>query len=56
MTQNKKRLGLAVPLWMYQRLCDLAGMKGSTINALCLDIFWEYFNGPEDTEQEKSAG
>lgn len=43
MTQNKKRLGLAVPLWMYQKLCDLAADKGQTINGVCLDVFWAYF-------------
>ena len=52
MTKIKKRLGLAVPLWMYQKLCDLAGSKGQTINGVCLDVFWAYFkqNGLLDTD------
>lgn len=43
MTQSKKRLGLSIPLTLHKRLLDLAEYRGKTINSLCLDIFWEYF-------------
>lgn len=40
---NKKRLGLTVPLVLHKLLQDKAKYQGKTINALCLEIFWEYF-------------
>ena len=42
-TQIKKRLGLTVPIRLHKKLVDKAEYQGKTINALCLDIFWEYF-------------
>ncbi len=43
MTQNRKRLGLAVPEVLYEKLTDQAKYQGKTINSTCLDIFWDYF-------------
>lgn len=43
MTQIKKRLGLSIPMFLYQKVVAEAEYRGKTINALCLDIFWEYF-------------
>ncbi len=40
---NKKRLGLAIPVSLYEKIREEAGYRGKTINALCLDVFWRYF-------------
>ena len=45
---NKKRLGLAVPLNLYKKIKDRAKYQGKTINAWCLDVFWDYFENREN--------
>lgn len=47
MTQQKRRLGLAVPKLLYEKISDRAAYQGKTINSTCLDIFWEYFETRE---------
>lgn len=55
MTQQKKRLGLSVPTSLYEKLADLSEYQGKTINSLCLDIFWRYFDDkPSDTGQDSA--
>ena len=44
----KKRLGLSISIHLYQRLQKKAEYQGKTLNALCNDILWKYF------EQEES--
>lgn len=43
MTQYKKRLGLTIPNILYKEITDKAKYQGKTINAVCLEIFWDYF-------------
>lgn len=50
---NKKRLGLTVTQSLYEKLADKAAYQGKTINALCLEIFWDYF---EFTNSNKTGG
>lgn len=40
---NKKRLGLTVPAILYEKILDKANYQGKTLNSICLDILWEYF-------------
>lgn len=49
---NKKRLGLAVPLTLHKKLVSRAEYQGKTINALCLDIFWDYFESRKIQSEE----
>lgn len=49
---NKKRMGLAVPINLYNKMVELAKYHGKTINALCLEIFWDYF---EDKQKIKRS-
>ena len=42
--KNKKRLGLTIPISLYKMITDKASYQGKTINSICLDIFWEYFD------------
>lgn len=42
MTQ-KKRLGLSIPRNLYDKIVEKANYQGKTINAMCLEIFWDYF-------------
>ena len=49
---NKKRLGLTVPLNLYEKIKEKAAYQGKTINAFCLDVFWKYF---EKASQEDDA-
>ncbi|WP_175557245.1 hypothetical protein [Eubacterium maltosivorans] len=44
---NKKRLGLCIPIRLHEKLNDQAEYQGKTMNSLCLDIFWEYFENKE---------
>lgn len=46
-TKQKRRLGLTIPLSLHEKLLDKAEYQGKTINATCLDIFWEYFEEKE---------
>ncbi len=43
MTKIKKRLGLSVPKTLYEKIVDIATYYGKTINSMCIDIFWDYF-------------
>lgn len=43
MTQERKRLGLAIPTVLYEKIANKAKYQGKTINAVCLEIFWDYF-------------
>lgn len=49
MTKEKRRLGLAVNESLYWRLKKLAEYHGKTINATCVDIFWDYFKRESKT-------
>lgn len=42
-TNGKKRLGLRVPINLYKKLLNKSETHGKTINALCLEILWNYF-------------
>ena len=55
MANNKKRLGLAVPELMYIRLKEKADYQGKTINATCLEIFWDYFDRKKKTMSESDT-
>ena len=50
---NKKRLGLAVPMTLYEKIRNEAKYLGKTINAVCLDALWNHF---EKEQREKDAG
>ncbi len=52
-TQNKKRLGLAIPKKLYEYIKYKAEYQGKTINSMCLDIFWEYFESKEKSKREE---
>lgn len=58
----RKRLGLAMPVALYEKISNKAKYQGKTINSLCLDIFWEYFEQREcrkvnsTGEQREPAG
>lgn len=43
MTQNKKRLGLTIPDALHKKIQGAAQYQGKTINSVCLEIFWDYF-------------
>ncbi|MDO4470953.1 MAG: hypothetical protein Q4C84_14040 [Bacillota bacterium] len=47
MTETKKRLGLAIPVVLYEKILEQAKYQGKTLNSLCLEIFWEYFESRE---------
>jgi len=51
-TNDKKRLGLAVPELLYINLKEKADYQGKTINATCLEIFWDYFDRKKKTVSE----
>lgn len=55
MTQTKKRLGLSVPINLYEKISDRAAYQGKTINSLCLDAFWEYFEKKQSEIVRESA-
>jgi hypothetical protein len=44
---NKKRLGLAIPLTLYEKIKEETIYRGKTINSLCLDVLWGYFEEKE---------
>ena len=46
--QDKKRLGLTIPKSLYEKIVSLAEYQGKTINSVCLDIFWNYFEQKEN--------
>lgn len=56
MTQQKRRLGLAVPKSLYEKISDKARYHGKTINSTCLDIFWEYFESKERPNPANPVG
>lgn len=49
---SKRRLGLTIPQNLYQRLSEKASYQGKTLNAMCLEIFWEYFDEKEKMKVE----
>ena len=53
MTQKRKRLGLAIPKKLYEHIKHKAEYQGKTINSMCLDIFWEYFESKEKSKREE---
>lgn len=53
MTQSKKRLGLNVPKNLYEKLKRKAEYQGKTINAVCLEIFWDYFESKSDKREKE---
>ncbi len=50
---TKKRLGLSVSIHLYQRLQKKAEYQGKTMNALCNDILWKYFEQEESSRSNK---
>jgi hypothetical protein len=52
MTQQKRRLNLTVPLVLHKLLKEKTKYHGKTINALCLEIFWDYFEKKEPTKNK----
>lgn len=56
MTQSKKRLGLTVPITMYEKLLEKSQYQGKTINSTCLDIFWDYFESKERPDPTNPVG
>ena len=54
MTQSKRRLGLTVPLNLYEKLVAVAEYHGKTINSTCIDIFWAYFKSEHGKADSKS--
>ena len=52
---NKKGLGLAIPIVLHRKLQDKAKYQGKTINALCLEIFWKYFEERTEESERKSS-
>jgi len=52
-TYDKKRLGLTVPLNLHEKIADLARYQGKTINGLCVDMFWYYFDNREPLKQTR---
>lgn len=56
MTNNKKRLGLAVPEMLYVKLKEKANYQGKTMNAMCLEIFWNYFEQKKEDMSEDNSG
>ena len=51
MTQKRKRL--AIPKKLYEHIKHKAEYQGKTINSMCLDIFWEYFESKEKSKREE---
>jgi len=43
----KRRIGLRVPIILYEKIIRQAQYHGKTINSTCLDIFWEYFENED---------
>lgn len=43
MTQKKKRLGLTIPNELYEKISKIAEQRGKTLNSVCLDCFWDFF-------------
>lgn len=39
---NKKRIGLAVPIGLYQMLKDEATYTGHTLSSLILQVLWDW--------------
>lgn len=39
---NKKRLGLTLPKHLYDELAAAAAYRGQTLNALSLEILWDW--------------
>lgn len=46
-TQAKKRLGLCIPEKLYKEIKAEAEYRGRTINSICLEILWKFFDDPE---------
>lgn len=49
---EKRRLELRIPLTLHKKLVSRAEYQGKTINALCLDIFWDYFENREGQNEK----
>ena len=47
---NKRRMGIAVPIWMYEELKNEAVYSGQTLNALILIILRDWL---ETRDKEK---
>ena len=39
---HKKRIGLSIPMHLYERLLDRAEYEGKTLNGLILQILWSW--------------
>lgn len=52
---NKKRIGIAVPMWLYEELKAEAEYTGQTLSALILQIFrdWWRANVKHKDERER---
>ena len=44
MVTNKKRIGIAIPAWLYETIKNEAAYEGLTLNALILQILREWTN------------
>lgn len=51
----KKRLGLNISMHLYQRLQKKAEYQGKTMNALCNDILWKYFDDEKSITTERKG-
>lgn len=47
---NKKRVGLSVPIGLYEELKQEAGYDGYTLNAFILQILWNWKEAKERKE------
>lgn len=53
MMTQRKRLGLTIPIALYNKIAQRAEYQGKTINSVCLEIFWAYFESKEDVPPDQ---
>lgn len=51
MVTNKKRIGIAVPDWLYETIRREATYEGLTLNAFILQILREWTNAEKEKKQ-----
>ena len=56
MDEGRKRMNLYIPEELHKKIKALAYRQGKTVNAFCLDLFWEYFmlNGRGERDSRKA--
>ena len=47
---------MAVPEMLYVKLKEKANYQGKTMNAMCLEIFWNYFEQKKEDMSENNSG